>query len=215
MLKLEYKTWFFDCDGVILDSNPVKSDVFYEVALAYGKDKAMLLKKFHQDYGGISRFEKFNHFFANILKLREFDQELSSALCEFAKRVKERLLDCRETEGFRDFIVSLPKESRKIVISGGEQSELRHVFKTRGLNKYFDAIFGSPQDKLDILEREMKTGDNGLPAVFIGDSRYDHECAEKMGFDFIFMHQYSEFKDWPQHFKGSNAVIIKNLKDLK
>ena len=37
---IDYKTWLFDCDGVILDSNKIKTESYYELALPYGKDKA-------------------------------------------------------------------------------------------------------------------------------------------------------------------------------
>lgn len=33
---LKYKTWLIDCDGVILDSNRLKTEVFYDVAIQYG-----------------------------------------------------------------------------------------------------------------------------------------------------------------------------------
>jgi len=214
MVNNHYKTWFFDCDGVILDSNSIKSEAFYETTLKYGRDKAESFVKYHKDRGGISRFEKFKYFFEAILGGKSFKENLASALQEFGIRVKTKLLECQETKGLREFLESLPSDSCKIVISGGEQSELREVFKERGIAKYFDGIFGSPEDKLTILKRETDNGKHKIPAVFIGDTQYDYECARNVNVDFIFMAQYTEFKDWPQYFKGEKVKIINNLGEL-
>ena len=214
MVNNHYKTWFFDCDGVILDSNSIKSEAFYETALKYGRDKAESFVKYHQDLGGVSRFEKFKYFFETMLGRESFKENLASALQEFGIRVKTKLLECQETKGLREFLESLPSDSCKFVISGGEQSELREVFEERNLAKYFDGIFGSPEDKLTILKRETDNGKHKVPAVFIGDTRYDYECARNVNIDFIFMTQYTEFKDWPQYFKREKVKIIKNLGEL-
>ena len=209
-----YKTWFFDCDGVLLDSNSVKTEAFYETALKYGRDKAEAFVKYHQDRGGISRFEKFKYFFEIILGMKGFEEDLALALEEFGVRVKAKLMECQETKGLREFLGRLPKDSCKIVISGGEQSELREVFQKRKLVKYFDNIFGSPDDKLTILKRETESNKFKVPAIFIGDTQYDYECAQNAKVNFIFMTQYTEFKDWPQYFKEKEVKIIGNLGEL-
>ena len=62
-----FRTIIFDCDGVILDSNKVKSSAFYEVALVYGEEAANALVKYNSENGGISRFKKFEHFLKSIV----------------------------------------------------------------------------------------------------------------------------------------------------
>ena len=59
----KYKTWFFDCDGVLLDSNQLKSDAYYQVGLPYGKENAQALVEYNKRLGGVTRFEKFKYFF--------------------------------------------------------------------------------------------------------------------------------------------------------
>ena len=50
----EYLTLVFDCDGVLLDSNKVKTDAFYKSALPYGENAANELVSYHKENGGIS-----------------------------------------------------------------------------------------------------------------------------------------------------------------
>ena len=39
----DIRTWFFDCDGVILDSNAAKTEAFRMVATPYGGEAAEAL----------------------------------------------------------------------------------------------------------------------------------------------------------------------------
>ncbi|MDX1757946.1 MAG: HAD family hydrolase, partial [Marinobacter sp.] len=62
-----YASWVFDCDGVILNSNRVKTEAFYQAALPYGESAARALVEYHVNNGGISRYAKFERFLTTIL----------------------------------------------------------------------------------------------------------------------------------------------------
>ena len=210
----KYKTWFFDCDGVLLDSNQLKSEAFYEVALPYGKENAQALVEYNKRLGGVTRFEKFKYFFETILEKKTFEKELEDALSNFSALVCEKLISCQETSGVRDFLDSLPADSKKYVVSGGAQSEIRSVFKQRGLDAYFDGIYGSPDSKELIMNNRVKSPHMEYPAVFIGDSRYDYEVSTRFNLDFFFMTKYTEFKDWELYFVDKRVKIIESFSHL-
>lgn len=210
----KYKSWFFDCDGVLLDSNLIKTEAFYEAALPYGAENADSLVSYHKQFGGVSRFAKFQYFFEHILGEKGFEKQLEKILTEFGLLVRSKLLQCPETEGLVPFLKKLATVDYKIVISGGMQDELQYVFAQRGLSEYFDAIYGSPDTKLTILQRELDQGSFHPPAVFVGDSQYDYECADKFDLDFIFMHQYTEFTGWHDYFSNKDVNVITNLGEL-
>ena len=65
-----YQTLIFDCDGVILNSNQIKTEAFYNVAKIYGHPAAQALKEYHILNGGISRYQKFEYLLTKILKKR-------------------------------------------------------------------------------------------------------------------------------------------------
>jgi phosphoglycolate phosphatase-like HAD superfamily hydrolase len=56
--------------------------------------------------------------------------------------------------------------------------------------------------------------DASLPAVFIGDSKYDYECAREANIDFIFVYKYSEFIGWQDYFSDKRVTIISDLREL-
>lgn len=210
----EYKTVIFDCDGVVLDSNRVKSDAFYNSVLAYGEEPARTFLKFHQENGGVSRYKKFNHFFDSIFPLKEADQEKARVLQLYSRHVWEGLLTCHLEPSLADLSRANP-DSKWLIVSGGDQTELRKVFLERDIKKYFDGgVFGSPDTKDEILSREVGSGNIALPALFIGDSKYDYIAARAAGLDFVFISQWTEVADWKAWVRANNIKSVQNLKDL-
>lgn len=189
----QYRTWVFDCDGVLLNSNRVKTDAFYEAAKPYGEDKALALVDYHVKNGGISRYVKFETFLQRIVGRPSVDAgELSELLERYAAFVKQGLRECDVASGLEQ-LRQLTQAATWMVVSGGDQQELREVFRDRGLDTHFDGgIYGSPDNKDDILKRELGSGAIQTPAVFVGDSQYDIEAASRAGLDFIFLSEWSE-----------------------
>ena len=63
-----YKTIAFDCDGVLINSNEIKTKSFLNTVLPYGENEAKSFIKYHKENFGVSRYEKFNFFLENIIK---------------------------------------------------------------------------------------------------------------------------------------------------
>ena len=58
----------FDCDGVVLDSNRIKTEAFRTAALPFGPESADRLRAYHLENGGVSRYLKFRHFLESIVE---------------------------------------------------------------------------------------------------------------------------------------------------
>ena len=211
----EYKTIVFDCDGVILNSNKVKTEAFYKAALPYGEKNAKALEQYHVENGGVSRFVKFDYFLKEIVsKYDNESTEVSSLLKAFAGFVFKGLLECEIASGIGELKKNTPN-SNWMVVSGGAQDELRNIFRIRNLMCYFNGgVFGSPDDKDTILNRELDKANIRKPAVFIGDSKLDYISASKAGLDFIFLTEWTEFKNWNDFFVDKDVRIENNLSSL-
>lgn len=101
-----------------------------------------------------------------------------------------------------------------LIVSGGDQNELREVFHKRKIDHFFEEIFGSPDSKETILSREKESGNLNYPALFIGDSRYDHIAASKAQLDFIFLSGWSEFKEWKHYCETNKIFHLKSISEL-
>lgn len=210
----KYKTIIFDCDGVILNSNPIKKQAFYNATISYGQQAAEQLKAYHVKYGGISRYEKFDFFIHKIIGREPQAGEIENLLDIFTREVMKALMKCEIAPGLED-LRKATKNSRWLVVSGGDQAEIREVFHERGIDKFFGAgIFGSPDDKDQILKRELKNCNIIVPAVFLGDSYYDYEAATRAELDFIFISGWSEFEGGEGYFKSKGFPVIKSITDL-
>ena len=216
-----YKTIIFDCDGVVLNSNKVKTQAFYNTALAFGQAAAERLVKYHVERGGISRYKKFQWFIDNLNKedlAQSKDQpNLDNLLSSYAAEVHKGLRSCQIAEGLTE-LREKTKDSIWLIVSGGDQAELRELFAERDIAQFFDGgIFGSPDSKEIIMSREREQGNIKLPAVFIGDSQYDYTAVESVGeIDFIFVTDWSEFDEYEQFFEEKeDLLIINSLSDLQ
>lgn len=210
----QYQTLIFDCDGVVLNSNKIKTQAFYEATKHFGHEPAQALVDYHVANGGISRYAKFEYFITQILQ-QPFDQTLNQDLIErFANAVKQGLMNCEVAEGLDQLKAQTPK-ANWLIVSGGDQQELREVFAARDLAKYFEGgIFGSPDTKDTILERELLSKNIQLPALFLGDSKYDYQAAKLAGLDFIFLNEWTEVKDYQAWCEEASIGFKYNLMAL-
>lgn len=210
----EYATLVFDCDGVVLDSNKVKTEAFRQAALPYGTDAAEALVAHHVSNGGVSRYKKFQHFLDEIVQPEQKGPDLEALLANYAAAVREGLMTCAVAEGLHELRKAYPYQ-RWLIVSGGDQKELREIFSARGLATLFDGgIFGSPQTKDDILCREIDLGNITMPALFLGDSTYDWRAASAQALEFIFVSGWTEVTDWPGFISCNGISCIESPTDL-
>ena len=142
--------------------------------------------------------------------LPDYDALLSA----YAAAVHEGLRTCAVAEGLEQLREKTP-HACWLVVSGGDQAEPRAVFNERGIADYFDGgIFGSPDIKGDIVARELATGNIKRPALFLGDSRLDHEVAAANGLDFVFVSQWTEMPDWERYIENFGLGSVTGIRDL-
>lgn len=192
----DYSTYVFDCDGVVLDSNRIKTEAFRDAVQPYGDALAQAMVDYHVAHGGISRYRKFEHFLTEIVPVGQYGPDLETLLARYATAVAEGLRRCAVMPGIESLRLATVG-ARWLIVSGGDQAELRTVFAERGLDAMFDGgIFGSPDTKDEILAREMAHGTIAAPALFLGDSVYDFQAASRAGIDFVFISGWTELPDW-------------------
>ena len=207
------KTIIFDCDGVILDSNNIKTEAFYEIGKQFSEEAGSRLANYHIKNGGESRYKKFNYLIENILKKKSSLEEVERLSKIFANITVDRVLNCT----IADRIEELRKKTinkKWLVVSGSDQEELRGIFKTRGLYSLFDGgIFGSPDTKDTILKRELESGNISKPSLFIGDSITDFKASQNANMNFIFLSKWSGVANWSD-FLNKESLVLDSLGDL-
>lgn len=211
-----YQTIVFDCDGVVLHSNFAKIDAYREIALQFGAnpEQAEQLVQHHIRLGGISRYPKFEYFLREIMQTPITQEKMQCLLDGFTQLVREKLKHCQVSPHLAA-LRQASTNARWMMISGGDQQELRDVMQLRDLQKYFDAgIFGSPDNKQAILSREIANGCLVKPALFIGDSHYDYFSAHSAQLDFVFLHAWTDVEDWQAFCQEHQIEVMADLGEL-
>jgi HAD superfamily hydrolase (TIGR01549 family) len=211
----KYQTIIFDCDGVILNSNFQKIEAYRNTALTYGASKVQAedLVNHHVKLTGISRYVKFKYFLKEIMGEDVKDSSMETLVNSLNKEVINLLKDCEVAEGLEK-LKSQTQKSTWMVASGGDQEELRFLFKEKKITSYFDGgIYGSPSSKHQIIEKKLKDK-NFLPTLFLGDSLYDIQTAQKFNLDFIFVYGWTDLKDWKKICDENNLIYVEKIQDL-
>ncbi|AMJ99768.1 HAD family hydrolase [Alteromonas macleodii] len=210
----QYNTIAFDCDGVILDSNKVKTQAFYNATVEFDEQAAHALRQYHVENGGISRFKKFEWVIENYLSHLNKESTLDTLLQNYANEVSHGLRTCKINPGLNE-LKKLNERANWLVVSGGAQSELREIFAERGLTELFpNGIFGSPDSKDEIFARELNNDNISGKALFIGDSKYDYLSSTAAGLDFVFVGEWTEVEDWRAFCKQQYILHVESLSDL-
>jgi phosphoglycolate phosphatase-like HAD superfamily hydrolase len=224
VIKLKILTWsealplgttlVFDCDGVVLNSNRIKTEAFRLVAAPYGAAAAAALVKYHLAHGGTSRYKKFEHLLTTILGRPYKQEEILTLATAYSGQVRNALLQCEVTQGLHALREKTPN-CAWMMVSGSDETELRWVLKSRGLADLFDkGIFGSPASKDEIFAREARTGNLGVNAIYLGDSKYDHQAASRAKMRFIFVSDWTEFREWQSYCNAHEIPVIAKACDL-
>ena len=203
-------TIIFDCDGVILNSNQLKTKAYYKAALtSYGHELASSLTTYLTNNTGKPRGHFIDYFLKNIVSPDISELGYEELLNAVTLEIQKGLMECEVSPCLFELREKTP-DTKWFVVSGGVEKELRDVFRNRSLFDLFDGgIYGGPMTKDEILSSLINKNHIKFPALFIGDSKYDYEVASRAKLDFLFVSDWSEFKDW-RNFCSSNKILSIN-----
>ncbi len=179
------KAIVFDFDGVLLESPHVKTEAFRKLFSRW-PDKADEGVAFHLKNMGISRYIKFKHFYEKIIRER-YSEEIGLKLgSEFSDIVLDKIKIAPFVKGAEPFLNNFHSKYRFYIASGTPDEELCEIASHKGINKYFDGIFGSSLTKAEIINNILgaESLKNNM-VIFVGDAASDKEAAEDTGVHFV------------------------------
>ena len=205
----------FDCDGVILQSNKLKSNAFGEVLVQYDPKIVAAFVAWHKKTGGVSRFEKFANFFRDRLGVEDWQAQTDAACVDFGKIVFKGLCRCSFIPGFDAYLAWLQAQNIPLAVNtGGAEDEVREVFRTREMLGNFQTVLGSPTTKFDNMIKLREMGLLRPGAIYFGDSKLDFELARDFELHFVYVGHESEWPEGKMVTTQTGGQIISDYQSL-
>jgi phosphoglycolate phosphatase-like HAD superfamily hydrolase len=193
----KYSTIFWDFDGVILNSDKVRTEGFKYIFKSYPKKEVDMLVNYHTINGGLSRYEKIEYFSQNILdeKLSEIEKKRYAQL--YGSYCRDRL--CSKSlliQSSINFIKENYKEYNFHLVSASDENELIYLCSNLEIKKYFKSISGSPINKIENIKKLLKLNNySDSKCCLIGDSINDRFAATKNSISFFGFNNEQLIKD--------------------
>lgn len=173
------KVVFWDFDGVILNSLPVRDYGFRKIFEEFNDVLVNRLLEYHSLNGGLSRYVKIRYFYNAILGIDVSDEKVQELASKFSSIMKIELTNKKylisETV---EFIKQNYKKYNFHIVSGSDEKELNYLCEKLDLSKFFKTIEGSPTPKNELVKNILgKYNYNSNECILIGDSINDYEAA--------------------------------------
>jgi phosphoglycolate phosphatase-like HAD superfamily hydrolase len=195
----------FDFDGVILNSHKIKTKAFYKIFEPFGKDIAIKTSKYHLKNIGISRFKKFDFIIENILKDKKISRNFLNK--RFNSYCNKKIEMLNVSKNLINFFKKNSSSYELYVSTATPKKTISNILKKKKLSKYFKKIYGSPDNKIQHINKIKK---NNFTRVFIGDTLEDYISSVKTNTKFI-LKEHNENKNKLKNLKVHRVKNFKNL----
>lgn len=182
----EIQAFFFDFDGVLADSVEVKTRAFARLFKPHGAEIVAKVVDHHRQHGGMTRVEKFGHYYREFLKEPLSDKVLADLCQQFSRLVVDEVVAAPEIKGAETFLMKWHGRVPCYVISATPDDEIREIVRRRGLEGFFKEVLGSSASKTENLKRLLdKYALEPAKCIFFGDAESDYRAARNCGVEFI------------------------------
>lgn len=194
VLCKEKKVAFFDCDGVLFDSNLVKINALEYALRNLSKNIAdHLILSFKKNFGKDRNwhFENFNNILKMDYGISNFDNFITRK--DYEDYLSYEYINSSITDGVVHYLNNLNYYNIDcIVVSAGDTKEVQNLMKKNDFSKYFTEIFTSIDNKSKVMNDYLsKNNYVAKQAIFFGDAISDYEASIVSNIDFVYVSNYS------------------------
>ncbi len=159
----------------------------------------------------MSRFVKFRTIYQEVLDRTLSEREFQLLCDRFSRLVVDEVVAAPWVEGARDFLVKNKDRYTFAIISGTPEDELKQIVRSRAMEPFFDAVLGSPKDKVTLLLEVMLRFDlKPEEILFIGDAETDWNAARATKVPFFWRCSPSQVSLLPDY----TGPRLSSLRDL-
>lgn len=172
----------FDFDGTLVDSNRIKRAAFFEIAKAFADGPAIMQAILDRADAG-DRYWVFEQFVSHLPSCNSA-RELADQYTRFCD---DRITEAQEIPGVSSALSLLRRAGKSLYVNSATPLRpLQSVIHRRGMEHWFDGIYGAPTSKSDNLAAISAVC--GVPygeMLMVGDGETDRAAAEGFGCHFL------------------------------
>ena len=192
----------FDFDGIIVESVDIKTQAFAELYRSYGDEVVQKVVAHHEANGGMSRYEKIQHYHNSYLGKPISLVEVENLASRFSEVVMDKVINAPYVGGVLEFLENYKNIYEYFISTGTPQDEIESILTIKNIGHYFKSVLGSPIKKTEHVKSILKEfGYKPLEVIFVGDAQSDIEAAQANGLGFIGRYTTSE------QIKDQNHII--------
>jgi phosphoglycolate phosphatase-like HAD superfamily hydrolase len=174
-----------DFDGVILESNNLKTAAFEHVFARFPEHAAAMMA-WHHAHVSESRFVKFTHLVTERLGRPAGDPLIAELGDLFSAEMQRQIASCPLVPGADEFLRTVHGRLPVFLASVTPQGELNAILDARGLARFFTGVYGCPPwTKPGAVAEIVSALDSPEGVLLIGDSAGDQRAAAGNGVEFL------------------------------
>lgn len=199
-------TLILDFDGVIVESNDIKTRAFATVFSRF-PEHADAMMAYHEAHVSASRFDKFRYLVTQLLG-RTADDPLMTELADaFSEETRKQVIACPMVPGAAAFLDAVSARVPVYLASVTPQADLDAILAARDLTRYFTRVYGCPPWTKASAITDILTHVERANTLFIGDSAGDQRAALETGVEFLARDSGLPFDD-PQPVSGPDMCDL-------
>ena len=205
------KAIIFDFDGVIAESNDIKTDAFARLFEEEGNDVVSKVVDHHLKNMGVSRYDKFRYIYKYILEKPLSDDRFNTLCRRFSELVMDGVVAAPFVKGAKEFLERHRSDYRFFVVSATPKEEINIIVNRKKMKSFFSGVYGSPDKKTDVA-KEILEKENVSPAdaLYVGDAMSDYKAARDNRVNFVARINNNEYI-----FEGVDCPKISDLTRLE
>jgi len=197
----------FDFDGTLVDSNRVKRQAYFEIFQGLNQDATDVVQMVLSRNPTGNRYDTISRVVEHLTKIgclrrcTSVPEYVRQYAEDYNKICEEYASTCRTIGEADETLPQLAEHYPLHINSATPQAPLSRIVARRGWTHWFQAVYGGPATKADILRRIATEGGYSRNDVFmIGDDDQDAVGAGEFGCRFIgIAHETSRFNTSPPY----------------
>ena len=172
----------FDFDGTLVDSNKLKRDAFFDLALKLPNGLEAMQTIYENSVG-----DRWEIWAAWCKELKLPSQSYKKYVDSYSDLVDKRVTYASEKSGATRLLRTLQRNGKQATLSSATPMDsLQKIVSERGWSCYFEGVFGTPQTKLETLSSYVIPFSRSVSEVIvIGDGELDFQSSSQVGCLFL------------------------------